>query len=473
MIFNSVDFLLFFPVVYALYFYAKLRMQNVILLAASYFFYGYWDPRFLSLLVISTIVDYFASIKIEEHRENHSRAKLYLYLSICSNLGILGFFKYFNFFAGSTKELLQVFGFHPDFATLTIILPMGISFYTFQTMSYTIDVYRGEIKPERNFLDFALFVTFFPQLVAGPIERAKDLLPQIIKERTITFDKIKEGSFLILLGYFKKIYIADNLSGLVDPIFNPNANVSGADALLGACMFYIQIYGDFSGYSDIARGIARYMGFDLMVNFNHPMLSVNPSDFWRRWHISLMNWLRDYIYIPLGGRNVSVFRQHVNSLIVFVLSGLWHGASWHFVAWGFVCGAVSSGHRVMYDTLKKMNWKMTEKQDAFTKPIRIFSTFIIIACTTFFFRAESLPHAANMLLSIFTDFGVMNMKIFGKFFKIAWLLVAVEIYQYLKNSDVSFLKAALPVRALVYFLLFYCVLILGNCNKNAFIYFVF
>ena len=349
MIFNSVDFILFFPVVYLLYIGFSHKKQNILLLIASYFFYGYWDYRFLSLLVLSTIIDYYASLGIEANRDNPTKKKYFLYISIFSNLGILGFFKYFNFFVKSAVSAFGAFGINMHEPTLNIILPLGISFYTFQTMSYTIDVYRGDLKPARNFLDFALFVTYFPQLVAGPIERATNLLPQITNERKITFENLKQGAFLVLFGFFKKVYIADNMATIVDPFFLSGDSLvtrTGAEAFLGATAFVFQIYGDFSGYSDIARGISKFLGIELIRNFNHPLFSQNINDFWRRWHISFMNWLRDYVYVPLGGKNDSEFRQHINSLIVFLLSGLWHGANWTFVLWGFFWGVVTSIYRI-------------------------------------------------------------------------------------------------------------------------------
>ncbi|NBU99743.1 MAG: MBOAT family protein, partial [Spirochaetia bacterium] len=308
------------------------REQNFLLLIASYFFYGYWDYRYLSLLFISTIVDYIASIGIENNPNDTNKKKIYLGLSILSNLSILGFFKYYNFFTLSAKAALDSVGLSINPILLNFALPLGISFYTFQTMSYTIDVYKGQLKPAKNFFDFALYVSFFPQLVAGPIERATNLLPQILKERTITFTEVERGTFLILLGFFKKVYVADNIAILIDPIFM-DKTASGAMVAFAIIGHFFQLYGDFAGYSDIARGLSKLMGFELMRNFDHPILSRSVGDFWRRWHISFMSWLRDYVYFNLGDKNSSEMRKNINNLIVFFLSGLWHGANWTFVLW--------------------------------------------------------------------------------------------------------------------------------------------
>ncbi|NEO92828.1 MAG: MBOAT family protein, partial [Moorea sp. SIO3G5] len=300
MLFNSFIFVLFFIIVYTLYLFLNrnYKAQNILLLIASYVFYGWWDWRFLSLLALSTVVDFTVGKQLQDIKEDRKR-KLLLCISLVFNLSLLGFFKYFNFFAESFSSLLQIVGLQVDWVTLTILLPVGISFYTFQTMSYTIDIYRGKLKPISNFLDFALFVSFFPQLVAGPIERATTLIPQIILPRNLNIEQINAGILLIVWGYFKKVVIADNMATIANPIFNNYTQYQGLDVLIGILAFTVQIYGDFSGYSDIARGISKLMGFELMVNFKLPYFALNPSDFWLRWHISLSTWLRDYLYIPL------------------------------------------------------------------------------------------------------------------------------------------------------------------------------
>ena len=300
MLFNTLQFAIFFIIVYSLYLLFNHKWQNWMLLVASYIFYGAWDWRFLSLIFISTILDYICGLQIYKSRYL-KRKRLFLFFSVFGNLAILGFFKYFNFFATNLQELLKIFGFsiHPHF--LHIILPIGISFYTFQTMSYTIDIYRGRMAPTKKFFDLALFVAFFPQLVAGPIERAKHLLPQILVPRKLSLDKFYEGCYLIFWGLFQKVFIADNLAKIVDPVFAGNSPYNGIQVILALYAFAFQILCDFSGYSNIARGLGKCMGFDIMVNFNLPYFSTNPREFWRRWHISLSTWLRDYLYISLGG----------------------------------------------------------------------------------------------------------------------------------------------------------------------------
>ena len=316
------------------------RLQNGILLIASYVFYGFWDWRFLALLFVSTVVDYNLALLIEKS-ESPGERKALLAASICVNLGILGFFKYFGFFAESFASLLNSFGFQSSTPFFNIVLPVGISFYTFQTMSYTIDVYRRKLPATRNFFDFALFVSFFPQLVAGPIERATKLLPQVLQPRKFSQSNFVEGFYLIILGLFKKVVIADNMAPIVNYIFSRDVStLSGAEVLVGVYAFAFQIYGDFAGYTDIARGVAKWLGFDLMLNFRMPYFATSPSDFWQRWHISLSSWLRDYLYIPLGGNRQGTLLTYRNLMLTMVLGGLWHGAAWTFVAWGFFHGLI-------------------------------------------------------------------------------------------------------------------------------------
>lgn len=347
MLFNSFEFLAFLCIVLPVYFFLKhLRRQNYWLLAASYFFYGCWDWRFLSLIVISTLNDYFCAKGIDR-AQTPARRRIFLWLSIGVNLGILGFFKYYGFFVGSLTDLLGVFHitFHPKL--LDVILPMGISFYTFQTMSYTIDVYQRKYPASHRFLDFALYVAFFPQLVAGPIERAHRLLHQIETPRCFSSTQFKEGCYLIYLGLFQKVFVADNLARIVNPVFAVNGDQNGALVLIAVYAFAFQIFCDFAGYTNIARGVAKLFGFELMLNFNLPYLAKNPQDFWRRWHISLSTWLRDYLYIPLGGSRLGPWRNLRNLVLVMALGGLWHGAAWTFVIWGLYHGLLLAGHRVI------------------------------------------------------------------------------------------------------------------------------
>jgi alginate O-acetyltransferase complex protein AlgI len=343
MTFHSLDFILFFLVVVTLYWRLGHRHQNVLLLVASYFFYGYVHPWFLSLIFATTVIDYWAGRGMAARPD---RRRLFMGLSLAGNLGMLGFFKYFNFFADNVHALLALVGFDVPRPALSIVLPVGISFYTFQELSYTIEVYRGTLTARRNFLDFATFVCFFPQLVAGPIERASRLLPQVEGERRFSWAAARDATILILWGYFQKLVIADNVGVVANKVFalkEPGFPVLWA----GVFAFGIQIYADFSAYSDIARGTARCFGFEIMRNFRHPYLARGPADFWHRWHISLSSWFRDYVYIPLGGSRGSPPRRACNVLATFVLSGFWHGASWNYVLWGFFHGLLLVGARAL------------------------------------------------------------------------------------------------------------------------------
>jgi len=472
MVFNSIDFLLFFPLLYLLYCILKKRGQNSLLLVGSYFFYGYWDYRYLSLLLLSTVIDYIASLGIENNRDHAQTKKLYLALSIFSNLTILGFFKYYNFFTLSAKVALQSIGFTTSPILLEFALPLGISFYTFQTMSYTIDVYRGHLKPTRNILDFALFVSYFPQLVAGPIERATNLLPQILNERVITYDQIEKGIFLILFGFFKKVYVADNISIIIDPIF-ADSGASGSMVLFACIAHTFQIYGDFAGYSDIARGLSKVMGIELMRNFNHPLLSRNLGEFWRRWHISFMSWLRDYVYFSLGDKTSSELRKNLNNLFVFFLSGLWHGANWTFVVWGSISGVVNLTYKYLNPYLPGISDDRNKVTNFIIHVSGIIITFLAVTLPLIFFRSQSIEMSFTQINSLFTNFGSLELKLISKLFKIVALLMIVEIYQYIKEDEFSIFQLPIYVRTGLYISLFYSTIILGNFNQNAFIYFVF
>ncbi|MEI6178650.1 MAG: MBOAT family O-acyltransferase, partial [Verrucomicrobiota bacterium] len=346
MVFNSIVFLIFLAVVLSLYYRLKHRSQNIMLVIASYVFYGWWDWRFLGLLLFTTLFDFWCALRLEAEPDP-TRKKWFLAFSMAMNLTVIGFFKYFNFFAGSLERLLQAIGWRADLPTLHILLPVGISFYTFLSMSYTIDVYRGHLKAVRKPLDFMLYVSFFPHLVAGPIVRAKDLLPQCRNPRVPNQDQIINGIWLCLLGYFKKVVIADRLSPLVDWGFSSgHTPFHDGTSWLVLYAFAFQIYGDFSGYSDIARGLAKLMGFEFVHNFKAPYLSRNPAEFWRNWHISLSVWLRDYLYIPLGGNRYGTLRTFRNLMITMILGGLWHGAGLAYLAWGLFHGILLVAHRV-------------------------------------------------------------------------------------------------------------------------------
>ena len=350
MLFNSIEFLIFLPIVFTFYWFIfnkNLSIQNFIILLSSYIFYGWWDYRFLSLIFLSTIVDYIIGLNIPR-QESEKLQKLLLYVSILFNVSVLGFFKYYNFFIDSWVSLFSSFGYEiKSIWTLNIILPVGISFYTFQTMSYTIDIYRKKLKPTKDFISFASFVSFFPQLVAGPIERATNLLPQILNKREFRYEQGVQGLRLILWGLFKKVVIADSLSPIVDDIFSNYQDFSGGTLWLGAVYFAFQIYCDFSGYSDIAIGTSKLFGFEIMSNFRFPYFSRNIGEFWRRWHISLSTWFRDYLYIPLGGSKEGKWKSIRNIFVIFIVSGFWHGANWTFILWGLLHSILILIYRVI------------------------------------------------------------------------------------------------------------------------------
>ncbi len=333
MVFDTPEFFVFFAVVLALYYVLNHRWQNYLLVASSYFFYGWFDWRFCGLLALSTVIDWYCGLHIPG-----PKGRRWLYVSVISQLGLLGFFKYYNFFDENFRRLFESIGFHVDWWTLNVVLPVGISFYTFQTLSYTIDVARGQLKPVRSLMDFAVFVSFWPHLVAGPILRASYMLPQILRKRRVSTRLIQEGTYFIIVGLVKKVAVADVIANWIEePIQNPS-DYSSWTLLLVAYMFAIRIYCDFSGYTDIARGVSLFMGFRLQENFLWPYFSVGIADFWRRWHISLSTWLRDYLYFPLGGSRVATWKIYRNLIITFTLCGLWHKATWNFVFWGFING---------------------------------------------------------------------------------------------------------------------------------------
>ena len=391
MLFNSIDFAIFLPLVFGAFWLLPNRSgwQNSTLLLASLVFYGWWDYRFLSLILFSTIVDFTIGQQI--HRTNaQGKRKMLLGISLFTNLGLLGFFKYFNFFQNSFIQAFTFFGHDLEGFSLTIILPVGISFYTFQTLSYTIDVYRKEMTPVRKFIDFATFVTFFPQLVAGPIERAKKIIPQLQASRIFDYQQAKSGLHLIIFGLFRKIVIADNLGIYVDRIWQyPNA-ITPYMVVLASIFFSVQIYMDFSGYSRIARGVAQLFGIKLMVNFNYPYKSTSFSEFWSRWHISLSTWFRDYLYIPLGGNRRGPKRTLINLCLVFTISGLWHGADWSFVLWGFMHFLLLTSERF----IKLPKTKMMH----FLKWVNVL---FMVNLTWILFRADTIANAWVFIRQLF------------------------------------------------------------------------
>lgn len=473
MLFNSLLFVCFFGVVYSLYLCLNHRWQNRFLLLASYVFYSAWDYRFLSLIIISTCVDYLVARAIYQSSNQRYR-RLLLTLSIATNLGFLGFFKYFNFFAENLYALLDTVGMGINEPLLSVILPVGISFYTFQTISYSVDVFRGRLEPVQNFLDFALYVSFFPQLVAGPIERATHLLPQLTSPRVISASTIKLGLWLIILGYYQKVLIADNLAGMVDSIFSEAVPSSGATALLGGYAFAFQIYGDFAGYSNIACGISALMGFDLMHNFDSPYFARNPSDFWRRWHISLSSWLRDYLYIPLGGNKQGKIATYRNLMVTMLLGGLWHGAAWTFVIWGACHGAVLCVYRLL--GLTKTTYNSLKERLALSNLALIFLMFNINALIWICFRAESIQQAQAFVLSIFTNFQIsrgVGLNSWITFINVVWLLVVLDGIAWLKGDRLWLFKQSALLRAGCFTLLVLSTIFWGEFNNDEFIYFQF
>jgi D-alanyl-lipoteichoic acid acyltransferase DltB (MBOAT superfamily) len=473
MSFNSYVFWVFFALVFALYRALPHRAQNVLLLVSSYLFYGWWDWRFLSLVFISTAVDYASALAIDR-AATPGRRRALLSLSLSVNLGLLGFFKYYGFFTLEAARLLQTLGLPVHPPLLDVILPAGISFYTFQTMSYTIDVYRRETPPARRFLDFALYVAFFPQLVAGPIERSSSLLPQVLEPRRVREHDFAEGLYLVLEGLVRKVVIADNLAPIVNTVFaTPPARLTGLECLVGMYAFAFQIYGDFSGYSAIARGIARWMGFDLMVNFRLPYFATSPSDFWRRWHISLSTWLRDYLYIPLGGNRGGRWRTLRNLMTTMLVGGLWHGAGWPFIAWGAYHGALLCGHRVLAGrpagTSHTAGHRVLAGRPAGTslpggasRIARIILMFHAVCLGWLLFRARSLSQAGAMLERLSTGlhptplawYGLISLAFFaGPLLAFeAWLERGDDL---LRPSRLAWSRAALVYGYCVFMLWFF------------------
>jgi D-alanyl-lipoteichoic acid acyltransferase DltB (MBOAT superfamily) len=471
MLFNSFEFWIFFALVLGVYWRLGHKRQNRLLLVASYVFYGWWDWRFLSLIVVSTVVDYFVGLNLVSSATDSARRKRLVALSVLVNLGLLGVFKYLGFFVESAGSLLASFGFQANLPSLRIILPVGISFYTFQTLSYTIDVYREKITPTRDFLDFALYVSFFPQLVAGPIERGSRLLPQVTSARRVTAEDFRVGLYCILYGLFKKVVVADNMAAVVDHIFAMDQSaVSGLEVLLGVYAFAFQIYGDFHGYSLIAQGTARWMGFHIMDNFRQPYFASSPQDFWRRWHISLSTWLRDYLYIPLGGSRQGTRKTYRNLLTTMVLGGLWHGANWTFVVWGTIHGGWLAIHRWISTGSPR-----SEEPSVFGQLVRVFLTFQAVCVTWLFFRAESVGQAWAFLMALFGGFEATSLVRLG-FPLLAFFTLPMVLYElWVERRDDLFAmtRVAIPVRAAFLLILIFFLLWFPAPVRSEFIYFQF
>lgn len=487
MLFNSLEFMIFLPIVFLLYWFItnkNLRLQNGLIVVASYVFYGWWDWKFLSLIFFSTVVDFLVGKKLLNESKESKRKHL-LWVSIFINLGFLGLFKYYNFFLENFVEAFSFFGFKISSNSLNIILPVGISFYTFQTLSYTIDCYKKKLKPTTDFIAFAAYVSFFPQLVAGPIERATNLLPQFSIKRKFDFYKASDGLRQILWGLFKKMVIADNCAQYADLIFNNPTNYSGSILLLGAVFFTFQIYGDFSGYSDIAIGTSRLFGFNLMRNFAFPYFSRDIAEFWRRWHISLSTWFRDYVYIPLGGSRETTYKKIRNTFIIFLVSGFWHGANWTFIFWGFL-------NAIYFLPLLIKNTNRTNieivafnsKIPSIKEFIQILVTFLLTVFAWIFFRAENISHAVlfikNMFVKSLFSLPINELKSLSDGKDIIYclvmvlLLICVEWIQRKKQHGLEFKinDGLRPIRWFFYYSLILLIFYFQG-DQQQFIYFQF
>ena len=477
MIFNSFEFFLFLGIVFSIYWFLlhkKTKLQNLFLLIVSYIFYGWWDYRFLSLILLSTIVDFSIGIALSKAQKEKQRRFL-LALSLCVNLGLLGFFKYFNFFIENFILLFDSLGVSLQASTLNIILPVGISFYTFQTLSYTIDVYRRNLEPTKDFVLFASFVSFFPQLVAGPIERATNLIPQFERDRHFDYHQATDGLKQILWGLFKKVVIADNCGPYVDYIFENYDTLDSSTLVIGAVLFAFQIYGDFSGYSDIAIGTAKLFGFQLMTNFKYPYFSRDIAEFWRRWHISLSTWFRDYIYIPLGGSRVETSKQIKNVFIIFLVSGFWHGANWTFIVWGAINAVYFLPLMLSKQNRKNLNSINTSSIfPSLREFTNILLTFAITCFAWIFFRALNINHAGHYIQNIFDytrNTEVINIGI--DLYLLIGLLLFIEWMGRDKEHPIKFQTMKQPFRFLIYSFLGYMVVAFFQTNNQEFIYFQF
>ena len=468
MLFNSLHFLAFFPIVCIVYFLIpSLKWRNLFLLAASYYFYMNWEPVYALLLFSSTFITYLAALGITASTEWH-RKKVFLISSLILNLGCLFLFKYFNFVAENLSLLLTRAGLTVVIPEFTLLLPVGISFYIFQALGYSIDVYRGKTKAERNFFTYALFVSFFPQLVAGPIERSTNLLPQFKTKHSFSYDNVMSGICLMLWGYFLKLVLADRCALYVDPVFSNIPYHNGGSFLLASIFFTFQIYGDFAGYSLTAIGAAKVMGFNLMENFRRPYFATTVTDFWHRWHISLSTWFKDYVYIPLGGNRVSTIRCHFNIMTTFIVSGIWHGANWTFIIWGAIHGTLQCIEKLL--GWNKAHWNKYKKGGHW------LLTFSIVCLAWIFFRANTLSDAFHIIKCIFTDFGKPTYITMANFLAIGMAL-AIMFFKELKDEN----KQKIQISNSPYWIVRHCyivtmiafIILFGVLNGDQFIYFQF
>ena len=485
MLFNSIQFLFFFPVVMILYFIIPFKIRWILLLIASYYFYMCWKVDYIVLIIISTLIDYICSNQMAKLKFKKNRKK-WLLISIFSNLGILFGFKYFNFFSENIQTLFNQYNIFYDIPFFNILLPVGISFYTFQTLSYSIDVYNGKTTAQKHLGVFAVYVSFFPQLVAGPIERSNHLLPQFFKEHKFSYDRVKSGLQKMLWGFFKKIVIADNLAILVDGVYNNLDSYSGITLIVATIFFTFQIYCDFSGYSDIAIGTARVMGFELRENFKRPYFSKSIQEFWQRWHITLSSWFKDYLYIPLGGNRVVKWKWYYNIIITFLLSGLWHGANWTFIIWGALHGIYLIFAITLNYPKKYFSQKIRKYSPKIDTTFDVIITFILVAFAWIFFRANNIDDAIYVVKNLFTDLNEYNnlggqfrgigiyLNDLIKYFFLILFLIGYSIYE---RTDDVWKKLQLKsswIRWSIYYIMLYGILFLApHSTINNFIYFQF
>ena len=475
MIFNSLEFLVFITVFLLLYFSLKGRARLWLCLLGSYLFYGWWDWRFLGLIGLTTLMDYSLGILMERSTIERDRKRL-IYFSVTINLLFLGFFKYFNFFADSFREMVVAFGFHPSDTTLSIILPIGISFYTFQSMSYTVDIYRREIEPERDLVRFAAFVSLFPQLVAGPIVRARDFLPQFKTDKPWDWDRFMSGLTRVLWGFFKKVAIADSLAPFVEQCFSVPTTLSSLHILIGIFFYSFQIYCDFSGYSDIAIGLARILGFTFIENFQTPYFSRSFTEFWTRWHISLSSWLRDYLYIPLGGSRGGKLRTYRNVMLTMLIGGLWHGANWTFLFWGFLHGSYQVIQRIIQPYARQL-YKALRLPVFLGRGLDMLLVYLLTCFAWIYFRSPTFAVADQVIRSVvsFENFNwasVTNKFIALRCFLLIGILLTVEVTNF--RFHYAQLLIQRPVLRLVaYACLFWLIALMGTFGASSFIYFQF
>ena len=471
MSFNSFEYFLFLPTVFLLYWFVfkRQKLQNLLLVVVSYFFYGWWDSRFLILIAFTSLCSYLTGILIWKMRQTGG-GKFYAVLNIVVNLLVLGVFKYYNFFVESMVYLLSSFNVNTNLITLSIILPVGISFYTFQALSYTIDVYRGKIEPTHDIVAFFSYISFFPQLVAGPIERATSLLPQMMNKRTFNYNQAVDGIEQIVWGLFKKIVVADNCARYVNIIWSDYTNHNSLSLLTGAIFFAFQIYGDFSGYSDIAIGSAKLFGIRLMRNFKLPYFSTSIPDFWKRWHISLNTWFVDYLYIPMGGSRCSKPRWFRNTLAIFLVSGLWHGANWTFVCWG----AYHAFLFLPYMILEKTKVDSSLEKITISKAVSILLTFILVVIGWVIFRSANIMEAYSYIIAMFSNGIVGGTPVSLIPYRFIVLLILIEWLS--RSHEQPFVlvhKIRVPVFRYAFYILSVLFILFYAAPSQGFIYFQF